>query len=257
MMWRRLLGASAAAIAALVAGGFAMTSVQGGQGKTMEVLLRPLHSAVRAPVQPSARLTIPLRYFARGTTPSDTASVAGVERFVLEIEPADLPQALGDKAPDLAGAPLRIEIAALDAFTEGLGERRRNEAMNQAPGSPKQMWVIPPDHPQDVTGYIYPNAGPRAAAYYFKTKEDGVFVDCSERPRCRGFQSWRGLLDVQYEYVRADLDDPRPMNAAVNQLLASFKPTAVPVSKQSDQSRTEAPIFQPSTPESNTGDGSR
>ena len=257
MMWRSLLGASAAAIAALVAGGFAMTSVQGGQGKTMEVLLRPLHSAVRAPVQPSARLTIPLRYFARGTTPSDTASVAGVERFVLEIEPADLPQAPGDMASDLAGAPLRIEIAAVDAFTEGLGERRRNEAMNQSPGSPKQMWVIPPDHPQDVTGYIYPNAGPRAAAYYFKTREDGVFVDCSERPRCRGFQSWRGVLDVQYEYVRADLDDPRPMNAAVNQLLESLKPTAVPVSKQSDQSRTEAPIFQPSTPESNTGDGSR
>lgn len=255
-MWRRLLGASAAAIAALVAGGFAVTSVQGGQGKTMEVLLRPMHSAVRAPAQPSARLTIPLRYFARGTTPSDTASVAGVERLVLEIEPADLPQALGDKPPDLAGAPLRIEIAALDAFAEGLGERRRNEAMNQAPGSPKQMSVIPPDHPQDVTGYLYPNADPRAAAYYFKTKEDGVFVECSERPRCRGFQSWRGLLDVQYEYVRADLDDPRPMNAAVNQLLESFKPIAVP-SKQSDQSRTATPIFQPSTPGTNSGDGSR
>jgi hypothetical protein len=256
MMSWRLIGTSAAVTAALGAGGFAITSVQGGQGKTMEVLVRPLHSAVQAPVPPSARLTIPLRYLARGTTPSDTASVAGVERLILEIELGDLPRALGDTAPDLAGAPLRIELGAQE-FTEGLGERRRSEALNQPEGSPKQMWVNPPDYPQDVSFYYFPNLDPTAAAYYFKVKEDGVFVDCSERPRCRGFQSWRGLLDVQYEYARAGLDDPRPMNAAVNRLLESFKPTAAPVLKQSDQSRTEPPIFQPSTPASNTGDGSR
>jgi hypothetical protein len=257
MMSRKVLGASGAVIAVLLAGGFAITSVQSAQSKTVEVLVRPRPSAVRAPLPPSARLTIPLRYFARGTSPSDEAAKAGVEKLVLDIEPADLPQALGGKAPDLAGAPLRIELAALARFTEDLGERRRSEALNQPEGSPKQMWVNPPDYPQDVSFYYFPNLDPTAAAYYFKVKEDGVFVDCSERPRCRGFQSWRGLLDVQYEYARAGLDDPRPMNAAVNRLLESFKPTAAPVLKQSDQSRTEPPIFQPSTPASNTGDGSR
>lgn len=247
---RKLFGSSAALAVALAAGGSLISSCQGGQESTVEVLLRPPRSAAQIPAQPSARLTIPRRYFARSTVPSDAASAAGVEKLVLEIEPADLPQAPRGTALDLARAPLRIEITALDAFPEGLGDRRRNEAMNQAPGAPKRMSVPPPDHPQEVTGYIFANLGPKSMAYYFKAKEDGVFVDCSERPRCLGFQSWRGLLDVQYGYARVDLDDPRPMNAAVNQLLESFKPTAVPAPESSDQSRTEPPIFQPSTPQS-------
>jgi hypothetical protein len=81
-------------------------------------------------------------------------------------------------------------------------------------------------------------------AYYFKADDDGVFVNCMERPHCRGFQTWRGLLDVQYEYERAYPDDPRPIHAKLQKLLASFEPTAVPGSQLSDQSRREKPIFE-------------
>jgi hypothetical protein len=35
------------------------------------------------------------------------------------------------------------------------------------------------------------------------------------------------VLDVQYEYTRAGLDDPRPMNATVQQLLESFEVTGI------------------------------
>ena len=117
--------------------------------------------------------------------------------------------------------------------------------MNQPPGSPKQMTIPPTDQPQDMIGYIFTNSYAGAMAYYFKTNDTGVFVDCSERPRCRGYQTWHGLLDVQYEYERADLDDPRPINATLQKLLESFAPIAVPVAQLSDQSRGEQPIFEP------------
>jgi hypothetical protein len=149
---------------------------------------------------------------------SQSAARSGVERLLLEIERAEL-------------TPLRIEIAVRGPFPSGLGDRRKDEAMNQPLGSRKQLTVPPPDHPQEIFEYVFSNMHARAMAYYFKTNGDGVFVDCSELPRCRGFQTWRGLLDVQYEYTRAGLDDPRPMNATVQQLLESFKPTAVPLSQ--------------------------
>jgi hypothetical protein len=93
--------------------------------------------------------------------------------------------ALGDTAPDLAGAPLRMELEAADTFPEGLGEQRRDEAMNQAPDSRRRMSVPPPSAPGDVTEYVFHNISHRAMAYYFKGLDGGVFVDCSEQPHCR------------------------------------------------------------------------
>lgn len=206
---RKLLGTSAVLIA-LGAGVFLLVSCQDANEGSVEVVLRPPSTAVAIPVPTAVHLTVPRRYIARSTAPSNARS--GVERLFLEIERAE-------------ATPLRIEIAVRDPFPSGLGERRRDEAMNQPRGSQRQLTVPPPDHPQEITEYVFTNMHARAMAYYFKTNDDGVFVDCSELPRCRGFQTWRGLLDVQYEYTRADLDDPRPMNATVQQLLESFEPS--------------------------------
>jgi hypothetical protein len=222
---RKLLGTSAALVA-LGAGVFLLVSCQDANEGSVRVLLRLPRTTVPISAQRGVLLTIPRRYIARD------AELSGVERILLEIERAE-------------ATPLRIKITVRYPFPSGLGERRRDEALNQPPGSPKQMTIAPPDQPQEMIGYIFTNTYAGAMAYYFKTNDDGVFVDCSERPRCRGFQTWRGLLDMQYEYTRADLDDPRPMNATVQRLLESFKPTAVPSSQLSDQSRGETPVFEP------------
>jgi len=197
---RKLLGT----LAALVA----LVSCRDANEGSMEVRLSPPSTAVAIPAQQAVHLIVPLRYIARHPS-------SAVERVLLEIERAE-------------ATMLRIEVVVRDPFPLGLGERRRDEALNQPPGSPKQMTIPPPDHPQEMIGYIFTNTYAGAMAYYFKTNDDGVFVDCSERPRCRGFQTWRGLLDVQYEYTRPGLDDPRPMNATVQDLLESFKPTSIP-----------------------------
>jgi hypothetical protein len=230
--------ATSVALVALGAGVFLLVSCQRANEGHVEVLLRPPRTAVAIPAQPTVHMTVPRRYMSQ----SDARS--GVERLLLEIERAEL-------------TPLRIEIAVRDPFPRGLGERRRDEALNQPPGSRRQLTVPPPVQPPEMIGYIFTNIHARATAYYFKTNGDGVFVDCSELPRCRGFQTWRGLLDVQYEYARAGLDDPRPMNATVQQLLESFKPTAVPLSELSDRSRGEPPIFEPSTSQSTLSDRNR
>lgn len=205
---RKLLGTSVALVA--------LASCQDANEGSVEVVLRPPSSTVAIPAQQSVRLTVPRRYIPSNTAPSNARS--GVENLFLEIERAET-------------TALRIAISVRDPFPSGLGERRRDEALNQPPGSPKHMTIPPPDQPQEMIGYIFTNQYAGAMAYSFKANDDSVFVDCSERPRCHGFQTWRGLLDVQYGYTRAGLDDPRPMNATLQQLLESFKPTAVPLSQ--------------------------
>jgi hypothetical protein len=224
---RKLIGYSAALIAI---GAGVLLLVSREDERSVEVLLRPPSTAVEIPAAPAVRLTVPRRYIAPHSSLSDAKS--GVGKLILDIELAE-------------ASPLRVELAARDPFPNGLGERRRDEALNQPPGSPKQMTIPPTDQPQDMIGYIFTNSYAGAMAYYFKTNDAGVFVDCSERPRCRGYQTWHGVLDVQYEYERADLDDPRPINATLQKLLESFAPTAVPVAQLSDQSRGEQPIFEP------------
>jgi hypothetical protein len=204
-MTPRKLIAALAALVALGAGVFLLISRQIADQGSVNVLLRPPSTAVGE--QSAVHLTVPRRYIA----------LSGIEKLLLEIERVE-------------STPLRIEVTAHDPFPNGLGERCRDEALNQPLGARKQLTVPPADHPQEMIGYIFANI-PGAMAYYFKADDDGVFVDCSERPRCRGFLTWRGLLDVQYEYTRAGLDDPRPMNASVRQLLESFAPAAVPLSQ--------------------------
>jgi hypothetical protein len=219
---RKLLAASAALVA-IGAGVFLLISHQDADQTRVEVLLRPPTTAVAIPAQPAVRLTVPRHYIAK----------TGSEKLFLEVERPEAPA-------------LRIELTARDSFPHGLGERRRDEALNRPPGSREQLIVPPPDHPRDLIGYIFANI-PGAMAYYFEANDEGVFVNCSERPRCRGFQTWRNLLDVQYEYTRAGLDDPRPMNASVRNLLESFEPTTVSLPQLSDQSRREAPVFGPAS----------
>lgn len=218
-MTSRKLIAALTALVALSMGAFLLLSRQNANEGSVEVLLRPPLTSVGE--QSAVHLTVPRRYVAG----------VGVEKLLLKME--------------LPGAtPLRIELTARDPFSNGLGDRRRDEALNQPPGSPRQLTIPPTDRPQDMIGYLFANI-PGATAYYFKAKDDGVFVDCSERPRCRGFQTWRGLLDVQYQYTRASLDDPRPMNARVQQLLKSFGPASVPLPQLSEQHRDQKPIFEP------------
>lgn len=237
----------AAAVTALV-GGLLIAVAQDARDSVVQILLRPARGAVHTPTQTSSRVTVPRRFVARGMSLSDTIASDGVERLVLNIEPSDLQSALGLAPPDLAGAPLHMELAATDTFLKGLGERRRDEAMNQAPDSRRRMSVPPPSAPSEVTEYLFHNLSPRAMAYYFQGPDGGVFVDCSEQPRCRGFQTWRGVLDVEYEYQRADLNDPRPMNQAVRRLLESFKPAAEPSAKEPNRAAPSGPIFEPSAP---------
>jgi hypothetical protein len=219
---RKLLAASAALVA-IGAGVFLIVSHENADQAPVEVLLRPPSTAVAISAQPAVRLTVPRHYIAKSSP----------EKLLLEVE---CPEA----------TPLRIELTARDSFPHGLGDRRRDEALNPPPGSRKQLIVPPPDHPQDLIGYIFANI-PGAMAYYFEANDEGVFVNCSERPRCQGFQTWRGLLDVQYEYTRAGLDDPRPMNASVRNLLESFEPTTVSLPQLSAQSRGETPVFEPAS----------
>ena len=241
---------TAVAVAALAGAGLLIAVAQDARGSAVQVLLRPARGAIHTATQTTCRLTVPRRLFARGMPMSDAISSEGVDRLVLEFEAADLQGALGDTAPDLAGAPLRMELAAADTFFEGIGERRRDGAMNQAPDSRRRMSVPPPSAPGDVTEYVFHNISPRAMAYYFNGPDGGVFVDCSERPHCRGFQTWRGVLDVEYEYQRADLNDPRPMSEAVSRLLGSFKPASAPATKQPNHAAPERPVFEPSVPNS-------
>jgi hypothetical protein len=229
-MKRRKFLRTSAALVAIGAGVFLLISREDADERPVEILLRAPSTAVAIPAQPAVHLAVPRRYIAPRTSLSEAKS--GVEKLFLEIELAE-------------ASPLRIELTPRDPFPNGLGDRRRDEALNQPPGSPKQLIVPPTDQPQDMIGYLFTNSYAGAMAYYFKTNDDGVFVDCSERPRCRGYLTWHGLLDVQYEYERADLDDPRPINATLQKLLESFEPTAVPLPQLSDQSRDEQPIFEP------------
>jgi hypothetical protein len=224
-----LLAVISPALVAISAGVLLLVSREQADERPVEVLLRPPSTAVAIAASPAVRLMVPRRYIARGTQLSDLKS--GVEKLFLEIELAE-------------AAPLRVELTARDPFPSGLGDRRRDDALNQPPGSPKQLTVPPTDQPAEMIAYTYTNAHAGAMAYYFKADDDGVFVNCMERPHCRGFQTWRGLLDVQYEYERAYPDDPRPIHAKLQKLLASFEPTAVPGSQLSDQSRREKPIFE-------------
>lgn len=221
---RKLLRISAALVA-IGAGVLLLVSREDADERPVEVLLRSPSTSVAIPVH----LTIPRRYIAPNTSLSDAKS--GVDKLSLQIELAE-------------ASPLRVELTARDPSPNGLGDRRRDDALNQPPGSPKQLTIPPTDQPPDMIGYLYTSAYAGATAYYFKTNDDGVFVDCMERPRCRGYMTWHGLLDVQYEYERADLDDPRPINATLQKLLESFAPTAVPVSQLS---RDEHPIFEPAS----------
>jgi hypothetical protein len=248
MSSRKTYVRAAVAVTALTGAGLLIAMTQDARGSIVKVLLRPARGSVHTPTQSSCRLTVPRRLFARGMPLSDAISSESVERLVLEIEATDLQGALGRTAPDFASAPLHIELAATDTFLAGLGERRRDEAMNQAPDSRRRMSVPPTSAPGDVTEYVFHNISPRAMAYYFKGPDGGVFVDCSEQPRCRGFQTWRGVLDVEYEYQRADLNAPRPMNEAVRLLLESFKPASAPAAKQPNRASPEHPVFEPSTP---------
>ena len=199
----KLLGTAAALVA--------IGACQDANEGSARVFLKLPSSRVPVSEQKGALMTVPRRYLAREER---TRGLTGIDRLRLEIERAE-------------ATPLRIELAVRDPSPSALGERRRDEALNQPPGSPKHMTIPPPDHPQEMIGYIFTNSYAGTMAYYFKTSDDGVFVDCSERPRCRGFQSWHGVLDVQYEYTRAGLDDPRPMNATVQQLLESFEVTGI------------------------------
>jgi hypothetical protein len=251
MSSRKTYALAAVAVTALGGAGLLIAMAQDARGSAVQVLLRPGRGTIHTATQTSCRLTVPRRFFARGMPLSEISS-EGVERLVLEIEAADLQGALGGTAPDLDGAPLHMELAAPDTFLEGLGERRRDEAMNQAPDSRRRMSVPPPGAPGDVTEYVFHNISPRAMAYYFKGLDGGVFVDCSEQARCRGFQSWRGVLDVEYEYQRAALNDPRPMSEAVRRLLESFKPASAPAAKQPNRAAPERPVFEPSTRNSGT-----
>jgi hypothetical protein len=210
------------AVTALASAGLLIAAAEDAPGSAVQVLLRPVRGSIHTPMQTSCRLTVPRRFLARGMTLSDAIYSEGVERLVLEVAAEDLQGALGGTAPDLAGAPLHMEFTATDTFLDGLGQRRRDEAMNQASDSRRRMSVPPPSAPGDVTEYVFHNISQRAMAYYFKGSDGGVFVDCSEQPRCRGFQTWRGVLDVEYEYQRTDLNDPRPMNEAVRRLLESL-----------------------------------
>jgi hypothetical protein len=228
-MRRRKFLAISPALVAIGAGVLLLVSREQADERPVEVLLRPPGTAVASAAQQAVRLMIPRRYISPRTPLSDADS--GIDTLFLEIELAE-------------AAPLRVEVTARDPFPNGLGDRRRDDALNQPPGSPKQLTVPPTDQPPDLIGYLSTNGRAGAMAYYFKTEDDGVFVDCMERRRCRGFQTWRGLLDVQYEYERTYLDDPRPINAKLQKLLASFEPTAVPVSQLSDQSRRVKPIFE-------------
>lgn len=252
MSSRKTYALAAVAVTALGGAGLLIAMAQDARGSAVQVLLRPGRGTIHTATQTNCRVTVPRRFFARGMPLSEAISSEGVERLVLEIEAADLQGARGGPAPDLAGAPLHMELAAPDTLLDGLGERRRDEAMNQATDSRRRMSVPPPSAPGEVTEYIFHNIAPRAMAYYFKGPDGGVFVDCSEQPRCRGFQTWRGILDVEYEYQRADLNDPRPMNEAVRRLLESFEPASTPGAKQPNPAAPERPVFEPSTRNSDT-----
>src|SRR5262245_14549166 len=112
MISGKALGWAAAAVTALAGAGLLIATAQDAQGSVVQVLLRPALGAVHTPSQTSCRLAVPRRFFAREMPLSPAISSEGVERLILEI--ADLPSASGQPAPDLAGAPLRVELAASD-----------------------------------------------------------------------------------------------------------------------------------------------
>jgi hypothetical protein len=189
----------------------------------VDVLLRPEVQGGK-----SYTLRVPSNYFIRGANLKEAmtsgtdflglwAVYPGFEGFNERTSAALKNEQSPNKAVNFF---LRAEVESPEDWATQILDSR----LAEAPNSVMRLAALPSSADESVRAYEYVNSKQHWKAYFVKSSEGPVFIECPGTV-CKAYRTWRGKLTVRYQFFGSEIPDFAQLDRALGQLIGTFHVT--------------------------------